>query len=212
MARIDNNLEQYLLDHTSPLDTVLDELTRRTHLTTYNPRMISGPMQGQLLEFICRMLKPDRILEIGTFTGFSTICMAKAIPDHAVIDSIEINDELADTIDEFLEKAGVQGRVNLHFGDANQIIPKLRDSYDLVFIDGDKREYPEYYRLVFPLVKNGGFIIADNVLWGGKVFDKNSTDVHTKSILEFNNIVQNDNRVRNILLPFRDGLMFIFKP
>ena len=211
MSRIDKNLEQYLADHSTPLDSVLEELTRVTHLTTYNPRMISGPAQGKLLEFICRMLKPQRILEIGTFTGYSTICMARAISNDAKVDTIEVNDELQDTILEFTAKAGVSHKVNLYFGDANQIIPTLENSYNLVFIDGDKREYPEYYHHIFPLVKNGGYILADNVLWGGKVLDKNSTDVHTKAILEFNNIVQNDSRVENVLLPLRDGLMLIHK-
>ena len=211
MSRIDNNLEQYLSDHSSPLDSVLEELTRVTHLTTYNPRMISGPAQGKLLEFVCRMLKPQRILEIGTFTGYSTICMARAISDDAKVDTIEVNDELQDTILEFTAKAGVSHKVNLYFGDANQIIPTLKNSYNLVFIDGDKREYTEYYNLIFPFVKNGGYIIADNVLWNGKVLDKNSTDVQTLEILKFNNTVQNDERVENILLPLRDGLMLIRK-
>lgn len=211
MTGINNDLEQYLQDHTTPLDIVLQELVRRTYLTTFNPRMISGHTQGKLLEFICRMTKPQRILEIGTFTGFSTICMAVAVADNARIDTIDINDELQDTILEFVKKAGVSHKVNQHFGDACQIIPTLQDSYDLVFIDGDKREYPQYYHQIFPLVKSGGYILADNVLWNGKVLDKSSTDVQTLAILEFNNIVQNDKRVENVLLPLRDGLMLIRK-
>jgi predicted O-methyltransferase YrrM len=173
--------------------------------------MLSGEIQGKFLEFLCLMLKPQRVLEIGTFTGFATICMAKALPENSIIDTIEVDDELHDTIVTFLNKAGVSHKVNPHFGDACQIIPNLGNSYDLVFIDGDKREYTEYYNLIFPFVKNGGYIIADNVLWNGKVLDKNSTDVQTLEILKFNNTVQNDERVENILLPLRDGLMLIRK-
>ncbi|MGE0077381.1 MAG: O-methyltransferase [Bacteroidales bacterium] len=211
MTNLNNDLEQYISDHSSPLDEVLQELTRVTHLTTYNPRMISGQAQGKLLEFICRMLNPSRILEIGTFTGYSTICMARSISDDALIDTIEVNDELEDTIRKFIGKANIESKVNVHFGDACKIIPTLKSSYDLVYIDGDKREYPEYYDLIFPLVKDGGYILADNVLWNGKVLEENPTDVHTKAILEFNRTVQNDFRVENVLLPLRDGLMFIRK-
>lgn len=211
MDRLDNDLELYITKHTTPLDSTLEELTRVTYLTTYNPRMISGHAQGKFLEFICHMVKPERILEIGAFTGYSTICMAKAIGKNSVIDTIEVNDELQDTISEFIRKAGVNNKVNLHFGDARQIIPTLQFRYDLVFIDGDKREYPQYYDLIFPLVKDEGYILADNVLWNGKVLDKNATDVHTLAILEFNDLVQNDKRVENVLLPIRDGLMFIRK-
>ena len=211
MISSNNDLEQYLLNHTTPIDEVLQELIRHTHLTEFNPRMLSGEIQGKFLEFICLMLKPQRVLEIGTFTGFATICMAKALPENSIIDTIEVNDELHDTIVTFLNKAGVSHKVNPHFGDACQIIPNLGNSYDLVFIDGDKREYTEYYNLIFPFVKNGGYIIADNVLWNGKVLDKNSTDVQTLEILKFNNTVQNDERVENILLPLRDGLMLIRK-
>ncbi len=211
MYKIDHNLEQYLTENSTRLDPVLEELIRVTHLKTFNPRMISGATQGKFLEFLCKMQNPLRILEIGTFTGFSTICMAKAISSSAKIDTIEINDELRDIIVDFLNKAGVSNKVNLHFGDANQIIPTLKNSYDLVFIDGDKRDYPNYYQLIFPLVKNGGFIIADNVLWNGKVLDQKFIDDQTVAIRKFNNIVQNDPLVDNILLPLRDGLMLIHK-
>lgn len=211
MYKIDHNLEQYLSQNSTRLDPVLEELIRVTHLKTFNPRMISGATQGKFLEFLCKMQNPQQILEVGTFTGFSTICMAKALNDNAKIDTIEINDELKDIIVDFLEKAGVSNKVNLHFGDANQIIPTLKNSYDLVFIDGDKRDYPNYYQLIFPLVKNGGFIIADNVLWNGKVLDQKSIDDQTVAIRKFNDIVQNDLRVENILLPLRDGLMLIHK-
>lgn len=211
MININKDLEQYLLDHSTPLDNTLQELVRHTYLTTFNPRMISGSAQGRLLEFICRMITPERILEIGTFTGFATICMAQGMPENAMIDTIEVDDELQETITKFIEKAGVSHKVNLHFGDACQIIPNLKKNYDLVFIDGDKREYTMYYDLIFPLVKNGGYIIADNVLWNGKVVDKKSTDPQTLAILQFNNTVQNDSRVENILLPLRDGLMLIRK-
>ncbi len=211
MTRLDNNMEQYLAQHTTPLAEVLQDLTRHTNLITYNPRMLSGPSQGKLLEFICRMVKPARVLEIGAFTGFSTICMAGAIPDTSVVDTIEVNDELEDTILDYVGRAGLSHKVNLYLGDACGVIPTLNQTYDLVFIDGDKREYPQYYNLVFPLVRSGGYILADNVLWSGKVLDKNATDLHTQSIIAFNSVVQQDTRVENVLLPIRDGLMLIRK-
>lgn len=211
MSKIDNDFEQYLAQHTTSEDDVLSELVRFTNLTTYNPRMISGQQQGLLLQMICQMLKPKTVLEIGTFTGYSAICIARGIMPTGTLDTIEVNDELEETISKFLNLAGVSSFVNLHIGSALSIVPKLDKKYDLVYIDGDKRDYPEYYELVFPKVKVGGYIIADNVLWNGKVIDPDSNDVHTTAILSFNKIVQEDSRVINVLLPMRDGIMLIQK-
>ena len=211
MARIDNDFEQYLTQHSTPEDEVLSELTRFTNLTTYNPRMLSGRQQGLFLQMICEMYKPQNVLEIGSFTGYSAICIARGIMPNGHLDTVEVNDELEEVILKFLNLAGVKQNVNLHVGSALKIIPTLKSTYDLVFIDGDKREYPDYYRLVFPKVKVGGFIIADNVLWNGKVIDPDSNDIHTNAILSFNQMVQNDDRVQNVLLPMRDGLMLIRK-
>jgi len=211
MSRIDNNFELYLSQHSAPEDDVLADLVRFTNLTTYNPRMLSGRQQGLFLQMICQMYKPQNTLEIGTFTGYSAICMTRGMMPNGHLDTIEVNDELEETILKYLNLAGVKQYVNLHIGNALDIIPKLDVTYDLVFIDGDKREYPSYYKEIFPKVKVGGYIIADNVLWNGKVIDPDSNDVHTKAILNFNQMVQDDTRVANVLLPIRDGLMFINK-
>jgi predicted O-methyltransferase YrrM len=211
MSRLDNDFENYLTSHTSPEDKVLAELTRVTNLTTYNPRMLSGRQQGLFLQFICRMLKPERVLEIGTFTGYSAICLARGIMPNGHLDTIEVNDELRDLILKYFKLAKVEDNITLHLGNALKIIPSLNQEYDMVYIDGDKREYPEYYKIIQPLVKTGGFIIADNVLWNGKVTDPNSNDQHTRAISEFNDLVQHDDSVENVLLPIRDGLMVIRK-
>jgi caffeoyl-CoA O-methyltransferase len=211
MSKIDNDLEKYLADHTTPEDNVLKELSRLTNLTTYNPRMLSGPQQGLFLQFICKMFKPKKVLEIGTFTGYSAICIARGIMPHGHLDTIEVNDEMEEIITRFFKLAKVENNITLHIGNALKILPKMHLDYNLVYIDGDKREYPQYYKLAVPLVKHGGLIIADNVLWNGKVTDPDSTDLHTKAIKEFNDMVQQDIRVENILLPMRDGLMIIRK-
>lgn len=206
-----NELEQYLDLHTSPEDSILYELSRFTNLTARNPRMLSGNQQGLLIQMLCKMLKPQRVLEIGTFTGYSAICIARGIMPNGILDTIEVNDELEDTIISFFEKAKVKQNINLHIGDALNIIATLNSTYDLVFIDGEKREYSEYYNKVFPKVRVGGFIIADNVLWDGKVLNPDANDAQTQSIMDFNQMVQNDNRVQNLILPLRDGLMLIQK-
>lgn len=211
MVKVNNNLEQYLENHTTPVSETLNRLTRLTYLSTYNPRMISGPVQGKFLELLCRIANPKRILEIGTFTGYSTICLAKGSPENALIDTIEVNDELEETIRTFILEEKLEHKINLHIGNALDILDTLTNQYDLVFIDGDKREYPEYYNKIIEKVRIGGIIIADNVLWGGKVLDKQKSDKHTQAVKQFNNLVQNDNRVENVLLPIRDGVMLIFK-
>jgi caffeoyl-CoA O-methyltransferase len=211
MSRIDNDFELYLSQHSAPEDDVLADLVRFTNLTTYNPRMLSGRQQGLFLQMICQMYKPQNVLEIGTFTGYSAICIARGIMPNGRLDTIEVNDELQEIILKYLTLAGVKQYVNYYIGNALDIISKLEASYDLVFIDGDKREYPDYYNKVFPKVKVGGYIIADNVLWNGKVVNPDSNDVHTNAILAFNQMVQDDSRVINVLLPIRDGLMLIQK-
>jgi len=211
MGNINNDLEQYLSQHSTPEDKVLAELTRFTYLTTYNPRMLSGRQQGLFLQMLCMMLKPKKVLEIGTFTGYSAICIARGILPNGKLDTIELNDELEETIVKYLKLAEVSQFVNLHIGDAQKIIPTLDSDFDLVFIDGDKREYSEYYKKVFLKVKVGGFILADNVLWDGKVINPDPNDIHTNSIMTFNKMVQDDIRVQNVILPMRDGLMLIQK-
>ena len=210
------NNEQHLLDeyieaHTTNADAVLAELYRETHLHVMNPRMASGPVQGQFLQFIVQMLKPKRVLEIGTFTGYSAICLAKKLPEGGRLTTIEANVEYEEIIRKYFDKAQVTNKIDLIFGDAKQVIPNLTDGFDLVFIDADKISYPTYYDLVIDKVNVGGFILADNVIWEGKVLNANTKERDTQAIITFNDKVQNDPRVENVLLPIRDGLMMVRK-
>jgi len=211
MYTANHELDKYLESHTTPVDDVLHELTRHTYLTTYNPRMISGPVQGKFIEMVCQMVRPNRILEIGTFTGYSTICMAKALPADKYIDTIEVNDELQDTIEHYLAKAGVSSKVNLIIGNAITVIPNLPYTYDLIYIDGEKKEYPQYLNLCTEKLNTGGFLIADNVLWNGKVVDLTCNDEQTNAIRQFNRMVQENTSFENVLLPIRDGMMIVRK-
>lgn len=211
MYTTNHEIDKYLESHTTPVDEVLHELTRHTFLTTYNPRMISGPVQGKFIEMICQMVRPNRILEIGTFTGYSTICMANALPAGKYIDTIEVNDELQETIEHYTAKAGVSSKVNLIIGNALTVIPGLPHTYDLIYIDGEKKEYPQYLNLCTEKLNAGGFLIADNVLWNGKVADPTCTDEQTKAIRQFNKMVQENTTLENVLLPIRDGMMIVRK-
>jgi len=212
MIRDTKNITDYVLKYTTPEDDVLHRLYRETHLTTVYPNMLSGPLQGKLLEFISRMIKPVRILEIGTFTGYSAICMARGLAPGGLLHTIDINDELSETALRYFRDAGLEKSIILHNGDALEIIPDLDEIFDLVFIDADKEEYIPYYEMVFPKVKTGGFILVDNVLWGGKVLPGcRDTDKETLSIREFNNFVQKDARVEKIMLPLRDGIYLLYK-
>ena len=206
---IPDELEAYCNDHSSPEIQVLAELRRETHLTQVYPRMMSGPAQGTLLRFICHMTRPGKILEIGTFTGYSAINFA--LGSSATVHTIEVNPELEAIIRKYIEAAGLSGRIILHSGDAMKIIPSINESWDLVYIDADKPNYLNYYELVFPKVRQGGWILADNALWDGKVLDPGIRDRETSGIREFNEFIRKDERVENLLLPFRDGIMLIRK-
>ena len=209
---MDIDLEQYILNHIDEEDELLRELERYTHLHVLRPRMLSGHIQGSLLKMLCQMIQPEKIVELGTFTGYSAICMAKGTAPETHIHTIELNDELEAIIRKFICKAGLEKRITLHIGNALDIIPKIEGPFDLVFIDGDKRQYPQYYEAVFPRLKPGGYIIADNILWGGKVaMPGMPDDAYTKGIMDFNNIVRNDARVEKTILPIRDGLSLIKK-
>ncbi|MGQ8337529.1 O-methyltransferase [Sunxiuqinia sp. A32] len=208
----DKELEKYILAHTSDEDEVLKELERETFLNVLRPRMLSGHLQGKMLEMFSQMIKPKMILEIGTYTGYSAICLAKGLQQNGKLHTIEINDELEKMAADYFKKAGFQNQIIQHIGDATEIIPQLNESFDLVFIDADKREYSKYYHLVFDNLKPGGFIIADNILWSGKVTEEvDPKDEQTKGILEFNKMVSNDARVNQVILPIRDGLTLIQK-
>ncbi len=205
-------LEKYIIDNTTGEDPVLAELNRRTHLDTVYPQMVAGKMQGRLLEMISRMIRPENILEIGTFTGYSAICLAMGLEDNGRLYTIEINDEMIRYAAEFFKKAGLSDKITQLQGDALEIIPGLNIIFDLVYIDAEKEDYTRYYNLVIDKVRPGGLILADNVLWDEKVLeDPSKTDPETRAIIEFNNMVCNDKRVVNLILPIRDGLMLIIK-
>ncbi len=204
-------VEQYLLSHSSPEDPVLAELTRHTYLKEVHPRMISGHIMGSFLRLFSQLTSPARILEIGTFTGYSAICLARGLKSGGELTTIEINDELREIAIYFFKKAGVLNQIKLLNGDALSLIPGLEETYDLVFIDANKDDYPDYYQLVFDKVSSGGHILADNVLWGGKVLDDPYADPATRNIQSFNGMITEDQRVENLLLPIRDGVMVIKK-
>lgn len=188
-------------------DDILKSLHRETNIKHINPRMLSGHLQGKFLEMISRISCPERILEIGTFTGYSAICLARGLRKTGILHTIEIDRELEDIASKYFNLSGLEKSIIQHFGDAREKIPEINEKFDIVFIDADKENYSIYYQLVFEKVKNGGLIIADNVLWGGKVLNIPSPkDIETNGIIEFNNLVKNDKRVENFILPFRDGL------
>ena len=204
-------IEEYLEQHTTPMDEVLHELYRETHLHAMNPRMASGPVQGRFLQLLCQLMQPKKVLEIGTFTGFATICLARGMASDGLLTTIEANEEYEGIIRKYLAKAAVADRVRLIIGDAKEVIPTLEGGFDMVFIDADKISYPSYYDLVIEKLNPGGVILADNVLWEGKVLNVGTKERDTKAIQAFNDKVQNDPRVENVLLPLRDGLMMVRK-
>lgn len=209
---IDSKIEAYIEKHTTPEIEILKELNRQTHLRTFYPRMLSGHIQGKFLEMVCHMIQPKRVLEIGTFTSYSAIAIAQGIPDDALIYTIEVNEEMESFIREFITKSGMDKKIKLMMGDALEIIPTLDESFDLVFIDADKEQYVDYYKMAKQKLRPGGFIIADNVIWSGKVLEKSSrTDKETQGIVAFNEFVKNDTDVEQVMLSIRDGLLLIRK-
>ncbi len=205
-------LEDYILSHIDKEGESLHKLDRETHLFHLRPRMCSGHLQGRLLKMIVRMIRPKNILELGTFTGYSALSMAEGMDGDGELHTVEIDDELEDFIREHLEKSPYADRIHLHIGDALEIVPQLGLTFDLVFIDADKRRYDDYYNMVFDHVAHGGFILADNTLWDGKVVDYGKKfDAQTAGILRFNDLVAADPRVEKVILPLRDGLTIIRK-
>ena len=202
-------LEEYIEAHATTPDAVLQELYRHTHLHEMNPRMMSGPVQGKFLQLLCQMLKPQCVLEIGTYTGYAAICIARGLPEGGKLVTIEANREYENTLRHYFDKAQVTEKIELILGDAKAVIPVLNETFDLVFIDADKVSYPTYYNIVMEKVRPGGFILADNVLWDGKVLNAQTKERDTQALIAFNDMVQNDPRVENVLLPIRDGLMMI---
>lgn len=207
-----DNISDYLEAHTSVLPAYMQSLERETYLKVLMPQMLSGNMQGITLQLFSMMLQPQNILEIGTFTGYASICLAKGLASNGILYTIDINEELEDIAKKYFEKAGLQNKIKILAGNALQIIPQLDISFDLVFIDADKRNYANYYELVLPKLSDRGIILVDNVLWDGKVSNTAQfKDKDTLSIHAFNQMVQNDDRVWNTILPIRDGIMIIRK-
>ncbi len=205
-------LEDYILNHIDKETPLLAKLNRDTHLRILNPRMMSGHLQGRILKMFCRMIQPKKILELGTFTGYSALCMAEGLADDAIIHTIEHDDELEEMILQTFEKSNFKNQIKLHIGEALEVIETLDETFDLVFIDADKRQYLDYYEAVFPKVRKGGFILADNTLWAGKVVQPlQHNDKQTEAILRFNDFVTNDSRVEKVILPLRDGLTILMK-
>lgn len=213
MEFLDLEIEKYIEAHTSEENTLLQQINRDTHLEVMRPRMLSGHVQGRLLSLFSKMISPKNILEIGTYTGYSAICMAEGLQKDGQLITIDVNEELEDRVNGYFEQAGLTDQVEFKIGNAMEIIPTLTQQFDLVFIDADKSNYSNYLDLVVDKVPAGGYIIADNVLWSGKVVEKfrKSLDKDTEALLKFNKEVHQDDRFENLLLGVRDGLMILRK-
>ena len=211
MDFLPEKINHYAESHTSLEGALLQKISRETHLHVLKPRMLSGHLQGRTLAMLSRMLQPENILEIGTYTGYASLCLAEGLSNTGQLVTIDINAELENRVKGYFQESVYKNQIQYLIGNALEIIPKLKQSWDLVFIDADKENYLTYYNLVLPNIKKGGIILADNVLWSGKVMDETQHDHDTKKIREFNETIQSDDRVENVLLPIRDGLMIIRK-
>ncbi|MEM9981391.1 MAG: O-methyltransferase [Bacteroidota bacterium] len=212
MEFLPEKINQYAEAHTSPESALLAALNRETQVKVLMPRMLSGHLQGKALSLFSRMIRPKRILEIGTYTGYSAICLAEGLTEDGLLYTLDKNEELAPMVRRYIEEAGYQEQIQYLLGDAREVIPTLKETFDLVFIDADKVNYGYYYDLIFDQLRIGGFIIADNVLWSGKVAEEvKENDAATRALQAFNDKVQQDERVENLLLPLRDGLMIVQK-
>ena len=208
----DKNIVNYSLEHSDEEDEVLSELQRETHLTFLSPRMLSGHLQGKLLTMLSASIQAKSILEIGTYTGYSAICLAKGLSEDGKLITIDINEETETIAKKYFLKSGLNNKIEIKIGNALNLLPDLKMQFDLVFIDADKKNYLNYYHLIFDKVRQGGLIIADNVLWSGKVLDETiHKDADTKSIIEFNAFIKKDERIEKLLLPVRDGLFIMRK-
>lgn len=203
---IDQKIMDYVDLYSQQEPLLLKELNKETNLKVLNPRMLSGSYQGRILSIISKILKPKMVLEIGTYTGYSALCIAEGLDIGGTIDTIDINEELQQIQNKFFDKSGFAKQINQHLGNALDIIPKINKTFDLVFLDADKENYIEYFNLIIDKVNSGGVIIADNVLWSGKVIKTDTNDLVTNKLIEFNNLINKDKRIENIILPFRDGL------
>ena len=211
MELIPEAVRHYADNHTSPEPDLLKKINRETHVNYLFPRMLSGHYQGRLLGLLSGMIRPSAVLEIGTYTGYGTICLAEGLKKDGIIHTIEINIELEEVIQQNILEAGIKDRVKLYFGDAREIIPGIKGGFDLVYLDADKINYLTYFEMLIDRINPGGYIFADNVLWSGKVIQNTDNDKEAGKLQEFNDFIQADNRVENILLPVRDGIMVIQK-
>jgi len=209
---VNNKIEDYIRKNSSKEPQILKDLNKETYLKVLNPRMLSGHLQGRFLSIITKLIKPKKILEIGTYTGYSAICMAEGLIENGIIHTIDINEELVSIQNKYFAKSKCNNSIIQHVGDARNIIKSINEKFDLVFLDADKENYIEYYELVIEKVKKGGLIIADNVLWTGKVVEPDQDDDElTQYLIDFNKMINEDDRVENLILPLRDGLNIILK-
>jgi caffeoyl-CoA O-methyltransferase len=207
MNFLPEKIDEYVVNNSQKEPQILQELTKETWQRVLNPRMLSGAFQGRILSMISKIINPKFILEIGTYTGYSAICIAEGISNEATIDTIDKNEELEDIQNKYFKKSGFRDQIKQHIGNALEIIPTLDKKFDLVFIDADKSNYCNYFNLVIGKMKKGGIILSDNVLWSGKVVEKlDKKDIDTKALLEYNSLLNSDPRVETVLLPIRDGL------
>jgi predicted O-methyltransferase YrrM len=207
MNFLPEKLDQYVVNHSQQEPVVLQELSRETWQKVLNPRMLSGAFQGRVLSMISKLIRPKNVLEIGTYTGYSAICIAEGLADGGVIHTLDKNEELEDLQNKYFEKSGYRDQINQHFGNALEIIPTFQETFDLVFIDADKSNYPNYFDLVIDKMNSGGVILSDNVLWSGKVVEElDPKDDDTQALLTYNQRLNSDERIETVLLPIRDGL------
>lgn len=207
MNFLPEKIDQYVVNHSQKEPTLLQELSKETWQKVLNPRMLSGAFQGRVLSMISKLTQPKNVLEIGTYTGYSAICIAEGLSPNGHIDTLDKNEELEDLQNTYFEKSGYRNQIQQHFGNALEIIPTLERTYDLVFIDADKSNYSNYFHLIIEKMNPGGIILSDNVLWSGKVVEKlDPKDIDTKALLEYNLLLNTDNRIETVLLPIRDGL------
>ncbi|MCB0506198.1 MAG: class I SAM-dependent methyltransferase [Cyclobacteriaceae bacterium] len=212
MEFIEEELARYVEEHSQPESELLQRINRETHLEVLRPRMLSGHLQGRVLSMLSKMIRPKNVLEIGTYTGYSALCIAEGLAEGGKIITIDKNEELEARVRQYVKESPYGQQIELRIGDALEILPTLEEDFDLVFIDADKANYLNYFNLVIDRLHSGAYLIADNVLWSGKVIEQvEEGDVDTHALIEFNKAMQHDNRVENVLFPIRDGLMVIRK-
>lgn len=207
MNFLSDELDHYVTQHSQDEPELLAQLNRETYQKILQPRMLSGHFQGRVLSMLSKIINPTNVLEIGTYTGYATLCLAEGLAENGNIDTLDIEEELYDFQRKYFDQSPWSKQIHQHLGDALDIIPTLNKKYDLVFIDADKENYINYFNLIVPMMNRGGIILSDNVLWSGKVLEEiNANDIPTKTLVEYNEILKNDPRIETVLLPIRDGL------